>query len=536
MVSLKRRLQKIEMRNFLSGVAKKKYLILLIIGVAVIFRFWQLDNVPPGLYPDIATNGTDAINANQNFDYKIFYPANNGREGLFINLIALSFKVLGTGIWQLRIVGAIIGVLTVYGTYLLTKEFFEENAALFASFFMATGFWAVNFSRIGFRAIMVPFILVFSLYFFLRKLEDNKKPIWDFIIAGLFFGLGFYTYISFKIAPLILIVLGGFILATNRLTIQKNWKGIILFTLITAIIAFPILWFQFASKDAAVRTGQVSILNPQVNKGDLIGTALKTTLLSFGMFNFYGDPNWRHNFANMPALNFAVGIFFIVGIIISLKKLFIRKVPMKDKMPLVLIFSWILAMFIPAILTEEGMPHSLRSIGTMVPAFVMAGIGANYLSNILYKQRKKLAKIAIVILTSSVLISDFIIYFDIWAKKPEVIDQFTTRYVEIARYFNKIPNEIEKYVVVNEPGTIVDGFPVQAQTIKFLTYGKSNVTFLNPDDVEKIKIDQKTVIADLKNDKRIETYISQNHTIDKIDASEIITSNQSTNFVVYFVQ
>ena len=48
--------------------------------------------VPPGVYPDEAKNANDAIETLQTGEYKIFYPENNGREGLWIWLIALSFK------------------------------------------------------------------------------------------------------------------------------------------------------------------------------------------------------------------------------------------------------------------------------------------------------------------------------------------------------------------------------------------------------------------------------------------------------------
>jgi len=93
-------------------------ILLIILIIAAFFRLWQLDKIPPGLYPDEAINGNEAISN----PGKVFYPENNGREGLFINLIALSFSIFGVSIWALKIVPAIIGILTVFGLYLLTKE------------------------------------------------------------------------------------------------------------------------------------------------------------------------------------------------------------------------------------------------------------------------------------------------------------------------------------------------------------------------------------------------------------------------------
>ena len=77
--------------------------------------------------------------------------------------------------------------------------------ALLASFFLAISFWHTNFSRIGFRVISLPFFLVFSFYFLLKGFR-NKKAL-HFILGGIFFGLGFYTYTSFRFAVLLLPVI-----------------------------------------------------------------------------------------------------------------------------------------------------------------------------------------------------------------------------------------------------------------------------------------------------------------------------------------
>src|SRR3989338_4260251 len=145
---------------------KKSFWVLIaIIILAIFFRFWDLKNTPPGLWSDEAMNGTNTIQALEGGEWKVFYPENFGREGLFINIQALFVKFLGHEPWVLRLPSAIFGVLTVLGLYLMTKALFSIRAAIFASFFLATSFWHINFSRIGFRAIMAPFFLIWSFYF-----------------------------------------------------------------------------------------------------------------------------------------------------------------------------------------------------------------------------------------------------------------------------------------------------------------------------------------------------------------------------------
>ena len=83
-----------------------------------------------------------------------------------MNLQSISVNYFGAYPWALRIVSGIFGVLTVLGLFLLTRVLWGDRIALLSSYLMAISFWAVNFSRIGFRAIMLPFVLVWAFYFF----------------------------------------------------------------------------------------------------------------------------------------------------------------------------------------------------------------------------------------------------------------------------------------------------------------------------------------------------------------------------------
>jgi len=161
---------------------KKTYaLLFLVLIIASFARLYQIGKLHPGLYPDEAMNGNNALEAIKTGDYKIFYPENNGREGLFINIQAGFVKVLGNKPWVLRLPSAIFGILTVLGMFYLAKELFKSvNIALLSSFIMAVNFWHINFSRIGFRAIMAPLLLVWGIYFLLlaiRKWEIHKRMV-----------------------------------------------------------------------------------------------------------------------------------------------------------------------------------------------------------------------------------------------------------------------------------------------------------------------------------------------------------------------
>ena len=309
---------------------KNKNLVFLfiILVIAAFFRLWKLSEIPPGLYPDVAINGNEALESLKTGNFKLFYPENNGREGLMIWLIALSFSIFGVSIWSIKIIAAVIGILTVLGLYSFTKELFNNSTlqhynnptiiALLTSFFLAISFWHTNFSRIGFRAILVPFILVFAFYFLFKGLHE-KRTLY-FIISGIFFGLGFYTYISYRfivfLLPLVLIF-EWFIYRKQNL--QKQFLKFAICNLtFTILVALPIgIYFFQHPQDFIGRAVPISIFtaeNPIKEFG-------KSLILHLGMFNFYGDGNWRHNFAGSPQLFWLIGILFLIGIFFSIKEL-----------------------------------------------------------------------------------------------------------------------------------------------------------------------------------------------------------------------
>ncbi|HHE45788.1 MAG TPA: glycosyltransferase family 39 protein, partial [Candidatus Moranbacteria bacterium] len=237
-------------------------LLLLIIALGLFLRLYRINYAPPGIYPDEAVNGMDALTVAKTGHFQLFYPANNVREGLFINVMALGFKLLGVSILTLKLPTILFGTLTIWGIYLLAQETFNRRVGLISSFLVAVSFWPLNFSRIAFRAMAVPAILVFSFYFLFRGLRTKKWT--DFALGGFIFGLGIHTYIAARITPLILMVgLFFFILAYSNF-LKIYWKHLIVFSLFSFLSAFPMFYTFFYSHPEywQSRTSEISILNP----------------------------------------------------------------------------------------------------------------------------------------------------------------------------------------------------------------------------------------------------------------------------------
>src|SRR5690242_265069 len=130
----------------------------LLLAAALALRGWRLDAVPPGLSHDEAY---DALNAAEILGgaRPLFFESNNGREPLFMYVVALAFGAFGVGPVQLRLVSALAGTAAVGLTWLLGRAAFGRTVGWSAAALMAVAFWPLFDSRLGLRAALLPPLL-----------------------------------------------------------------------------------------------------------------------------------------------------------------------------------------------------------------------------------------------------------------------------------------------------------------------------------------------------------------------------------------
>ena len=115
-------------------------LLLLAVVVAAVLRFWQLGEIPPGLYRDEAINGLDAldlITGQSQEESPFFFTGNNGREPLYVYLTTLSVTIFGRSVLAIRLAAAVIGTLTTWFTYKLAKSWFGWEVGLISAWVWA---------------------------------------------------------------------------------------------------------------------------------------------------------------------------------------------------------------------------------------------------------------------------------------------------------------------------------------------------------------------------------------------------------------
>ncbi len=482
--------------------SKRIWLLVGILIIATFLRFYHFTTTPPGLYPDEAIDGNNAAEAAQTGHYQVFYTEDNGREGLYVNIIAAMFQFFHAPHepWVIRLPAAVAGVLTVLGLYLLVAELFGGGVGLLAAFLLATCFWHINFSRIGFRAILAPLLLTWALYFLIKAFRSasSRIAVWYSIFAGVVYALGFYTYIAYRITPLLFLLFIPFF--------KKHpgfWKRAVIFIIAAFIVAAPIGWYFLKHPaDFFGRTSEISVTNSSSPLKDFAINTAKTFL----MFNIRGDSNWRHNISGAPELFWPVGLLFVLGIILgiyALWKYWRRETPRGDMLPqmplfaLLITFAWMVLAALPAVMSDEGIPHALRSILMLPPAIIFAALGEIWCyKNIQKYAGRKLAIAVATVFLIAVAAFAYVDYFIVWASNPNVSGAFNADYVMIGREINAFPARTPKYVVIEAGGVITRDLPMSAETTIFITdtflpaeQKAKNVNYLLPDQTDQIPTD-----------------------------------------------
>ncbi|MGB7758739.1 MAG: hypothetical protein WBL61_02865 [Bryobacteraceae bacterium] len=482
---------------------------------------------PPGLYMDEAMDGVNAQHVAQTGRFQAFYPEDNGREGLYIDILAIAFQyrlLPDTAPWSVRFPAAVAGLLTVLGVYLLLGELFAEgntqsaaigkpervNRAwtagsvitayrhqldLLATFFVATGFWHVNFSRIGFRAILAPFCLVWASYFLFKLFRASATlDVWLWGIgAGVVCGLGFYTYIAFRVAPLLFLLFVPWFGRTPGFA-----KRAFLFLITAVLVALPMaLYCLRHPADFFGRVSQLSVFG----SGKPIVALAKNAAKTAWMLNGRGDQNWRHNIAGSPELWWPVGILFLAGTVLCISYLFQRKngerTSRSERRAIFFLLTWFVLGALPGVLSYQGIPHALRTILMIVPAMTLAAIGALALYRLLAAKLSPRWMGALTALFIVIVIAGaYTQYFITWAKNPNVRGFFNTDWVAVGKEINALPPATQKYVVIYAGGVTDYGLPATAAPVLYSTGSfvpdaaaqkvVKNIHYLLPGEVSQI--------------------------------------------------
>jgi hypothetical protein len=353
--------------------------ILLIAATALVlfFRFYQTTSVPPEPFSDQAEKIFDVYDISQG-QTRIFFPRNTGREGFQMYWTLLVATIFGTGLsfFSLKLGTAILGFLTIPFMYLLGKEIGGPRVGLFAFILVGIGYWPNVISRVGLRFPLYPLFAAPTLFYLLRGLRTRNRN--DFLLSGLFLGIGLHGYSPMRIVPFVIVA--AFVLywlhslrSQSKELRQDLPIWFVMLALVSMFVFLPLLrfWIDHPSEfgfRALTRLGGVETSLP----GPAYQIFFSNLWNALKMFNYDDGEIWVHSVPHRPALDIVSAALFLIGVIL----VFIRYLRNRHWLDLFLLVS-IPLLLMPSILSlafPGENPALNRAGGAYIPVFLIAAL------------------------------------------------------------------------------------------------------------------------------------------------------------------
>ena len=421
------------MKQFL----RKNWVLGLILFLAAVLRLYRLGETPPSLTWDETALGYNAYSVLKTArdEYGKFLPLffksfGDFKPGLYVYLTVPSVAIFGLNEFAVRLPSAILGVLGVWGVYLLTKALLANSFHLggvmasaplqpatirgvsgLAAFALAISPWHIEFSRGAWEANLTVFLTLAGILSFLKGLEKSRF----LTLAAVFFGLSFFSYQGAKVfTPLL--ILGLIFIFWDSLKALRR-RNFILPVFILTIFLLPLLWgISFGKMGGRAKVMSVfSYPRPaaeiqEVLSQDKISKAWFTSkigpnswtfklfhseLLNFGRgilgryFNhfsgkflfFEGDwSNKRLGVPYMGVMYFIEALFLPLGVYFLIRQ---GKRPAQN-----FIFYWLFISAIPAAVSRDSI-SAVRSLNMVIPLVIIVALGIWQLT-IWFKARNRL--------------------------------------------------------------------------------------------------------------------------------------------------
>ncbi len=289
----------------------------IIIGLFVLamaLRFPNLENAPPGLWFDEAEEGLlgqqllqpDAV-------HHAFIGGYYTMGTIYLYVLGIIIKFLGAGIWQLRLLPAIGGSLTVPMLYVLGTRLYNWRVGLIAGGLLAASAWNITFSRLGMNSLPT---IALDVGVYLCVMQGLRTGRFGYYAgAGVLMGLALQSYLASQVLPVVLAILFAYRLVTERMRFFRAVRAGVSVFVVSALLTFiPLGTFAIQHPDTFTsRASTVTIFSPTGSEGrsDALAESIRRHL---DMFDYRGDSNPRHNLPGEPMLDWLTAALFFAGL------------------------------------------------------------------------------------------------------------------------------------------------------------------------------------------------------------------------------
>jgi len=367
-------------RKFLSRpewqihVSRWTILVIVLSIVVIFFRVYHIQQTPSEPFSDHAEKLLDVYDVTQGQTH-IFFPRNTGREAIQFYWTVLMNWIFGTGLsfLTLKIDTIGFGLLTLPYVYLLGREIGGSRVGLLAFFLAGVGYWPNLISRIGLRFPLYPLFAAPTLYYLIRGLRTRNRN--DFILSGIFLGIGFHGYTPFRVMPIVVMAaIALYILHEQSKGARDNaalWLVIV--GMISFYIFIPLLRYGLANPQIfSLRTLSRLSSTEQPLPGPWYQIFASNIWNALRMFNWNDGQVWVNSIPNRPALDIVTGAIFLIGAVLVFAR-YLQKRHWLDLFLLVSIPLLQLSSTLSLAFPGEN-PELNRTGGSLIPAFILVAL------------------------------------------------------------------------------------------------------------------------------------------------------------------
>ena len=223
--------------------------------------------------------------------------------------------------------------------------------------------WLICISRDGMRNILVPLFAAMLLWALLRWIDQPGRR--SALVAGAVAGAGLWTYQPLKLTPLLVAALLGWLAWQDRPLLRRLARGLGWFALAYVVVSAPMLLTAIFQPDLYFgRAVGVSVFSPYGGGVGLLDHTWRTLL----MFTTTGDPNQRHDIAELPMLGWPLFLVACAGVMRAWRR-------RRDGGHGLILLGTLVFLIPPLLAVDGGVPHFLRSVG-MAPFLAgLVGLG-----------------------------------------------------------------------------------------------------------------------------------------------------------------
>ncbi len=430
--------------------------VLAILAVAAFFRFYLLDQVPPGIDLDEARDGLEAVRILAG-EHPIMFTTFDPREPAFFYSLAACIAVLGRTAVALRAAPALWGVAAVGLTYAVARQWFGRWVAVLASLGMAASFWQVVASRWSIHAITYPTVLLLFLFVFWEAVKRRRTSL--FLLSGVCLAICVYSFVGSRLMPLMILIIMGAQLWLKRESLAGTGRALLLSAAVCAVLLAP-LGFEFLTDPSSfsARASEVSVFSKPLPGIEPL-TPWQTTLRTLGEFFISGDESWHKNIPFRPVFDWWLAVPFCIGVIWVVRYWRSSSRQLHTALdqsveagpPQLLPGIWLLAALfvtlIPGFLARPA-PHFSRTMGSAPFAYMLLALGMAAICSWLKSRSKWLGlagKGASLALIGLLALTTFRDYFGYWAHTDGTLHDFEYGQVVDSDYLNQQRDSSAEY-------------------------------------------------------------------------------------------